>query len=72
MNYTTEYWLNISSANLVVKDEFQYFHNHAKEILNYNNDILLSFKEALANNISIRTQIRKKGGDSVLGIGAST
>lgn len=72
MNYSTEYWLNISSANLVVKDEFQYFHNHAKEILNYNNGILLSFKEALANNISIKTQIRKKGGDSVLGIGAST
>ena len=53
-------WLHKKSATLIVKDEYQFFHSHAKEILSYHNDYLAKFKEALSSDITIQPIIRNK------------
>ena len=69
MKYKESDWENIQEGNLVIRNQFQYFHNHAKEILEYNKDFLNSFKDALSNKIPIDTILRKK--KNPFGIGAT-
>ena len=68
MKYNESDWENIKEGNLVISDQFQYYHNHAKEILEYNRDFLNSFRDALRNKIPIDTILRKK--KNPFGIGA--
>ena len=69
MKYNESDWENIKEGNLVISDQFQYYHNHAKEILEYNRDFLNSFRDALSNKIPIDTILRKK--KNPFGIGAT-
>lgn len=53
-------WLQKKKGTLIIKEEYQFFHSHAKEILSYHKNYLKQFKEALSSEIKIQPCIRKK------------
>jgi len=60
MEFLENDWKKMKNGKLIVNEEYQYFHNHSKEILHFNKEFLEDFKEALSKNISINPIIRKK------------
>jgi hypothetical protein len=66
-----ELWITKEFGDLLVKPCYQFFHGHAKEVLNYHDSYLLKFQEVLNDKIPIKPIIRTKSNKKVGGIEAN-
>lgn len=70
MSIFKEEWIDKSQGEIIISDKYQYYHNHAREILEFNGQVILNFQDALNQTIPIKTKIRKRGKEEYNGIEA--
>ena len=70
MVYENDEWLKLSKGKLFLTNKTQYFHNHSKEILDFNDGIINKFKSALSSEIEVKTRLKTSGNKTLHGIEA--